>query len=582
MKHKRLLTDFIGPVSLLFAFSFTVVSILHAFKADTLAADAVPIYVDSWIGLPTCSDYDTGSRSCGSGSLTAYKTLTGAAAIAGAGDTVLLRQGTYNEPLVPQNSGMPGAYITFQNYGSETAVISGASLSPAINISGRQYVWIEGLEVTDVRRWMYALDAHYNVIQNNTFRRALDSGHSQKTGLFFQEATYNKILNNIIEDSSEDNLYLVKSDRNLIEGNTISKAFHTLWAIKCGNFNVLRNNTFHNEDQKIGEIYDCHDVGFDRQFYIYNATKHNLVEMNDFAYVPSSGNHSPYSGIQFAGQKCLIRQNRFFDTVGPGLSMTLYPEEARFNTGNRIVHNVFYNTDFAGVAVSGNQDYSFADNIFKNNIFLKSVFVANDTRWSWYTDELEGRAVQFMIGRLDGFEFDTNTLYNAQAGEAYLITYGSRFSSSNPSQHTVGWWNASHPDLFKDNLEADPLFVNEAGRDFHLSPNSPMIDAGAFLTYIAGSGSGNVLPVLDAGYFYDGYNIPGEIGDEIQLEGGETAVVTHINYTNNTLTLDRPLTWTDGQGVALLYNGNRPEIGAFEAPSLPTLNSGLPWLMILL
>jgi hypothetical protein len=37
-----------------------------------------------------------------------------------------------------------------------------------------------------------------------------------------------------------------------------------------------------------------------------------------------------------------------------------------------------------------------------------------------------------------------------------------------------------------------------------------------------------------------------------------------MDYVNNTLTLDQPLSWTDGQGVSLAYNGKAPDIGAYE------------------
>ena len=304
---------------------------LNAGRQTSSAQVSVNLYVDGEIELESCTDYTVATRACGAGTEPVYKTLEGVAAVAGPGDTVHLRQGSYEEALIVQRSGTATDPITFRNYKSEVATITGASLSPAIDISEREHIVLEGLEVTDVRRWLYAVSAHHNTIRNNTFRRALDTGHSQKACLFFQEATFNKILNNVIEDCNEDSLYLVKSDNNLVVGNEFRKAYHTLWAIKCGNNNVLRDNYFHNEDQKIGEVYDCHDVGFDREFYLYDATKRNLIEGNEFAYVPSSGDRSPYSGIQYAGQDGIIRRNRFHSTVGPGLSMTLYGDEARFN-----------------------------------------------------------------------------------------------------------------------------------------------------------------------------------------------------------------------------------------------------------
>jgi hypothetical protein len=133
--------------------------------------------------------------------------------------------------------------------------------------------------------------------------------------------------------------------------------------------------------------------------------------------------------------------------------------------------------------------------------------------------------------------------------------------------------------LTNNGLETSaPGFVNETLNDFRLAVGSRMIDAGGPLTTATAAGSGTSLRVEDASYFYDGYTIPGEVGDSIQIIGQPaTAVVVAINYATNTLTLDSSLTWAAGAGVALRHSGARPDLGAFEfgapvstAPRPPT------------
>jgi hypothetical protein len=69
--------------------------------------------------------------------------------------------------------------------------------------------------------------------------------------------------------------------------------------------------------------------------------------------------------------------------------------------------------------------------------------------------------------------------------------------------------------------------------------------------------------VDDARIFVDGFGIAD--GDLIQLEGQtQTARITSINYSTRVLTLDRSLTWTNGQGVSVPYSGSAPDMGAFE------------------
>ena len=80
-----------------------------------------------------------------------------------------------------------------------------------------------------------------------------------------------------------------------------------------------------------------------------------------------------------------------------------------------------------------------------------------------------------------------------------------------------------------------------------------------------GSGKSDVLPVEDASWFYDGFGIPGEKGDTIRLGGtDQRAVVVSVDLDANALTLDREVSFTAGQGVALDYKGDAPDVGAFE------------------
>lgn len=116
------------------------------------------------------------------------------------------------------------------------------------------------------------------------------------------------------------------------------------------------------------------------------------------------------------------------------------------------------------------------------------------------------------------------------------------------------------------NLQQDPLFVSPKQGDFQLKPGSPAVDAGVFLTVAEGSGGGSKeIRVKDANCFFDGFGIEGEKGDVIQFKGqAETARILHVDYAHKVLTLDKPLSWQDGQEVSLAYVGKGPDLGVFE------------------
>ena len=177
--------------------------------------EARTIFVDNSLAGDCSGTYSTANRDCSGSDGDAYNTLSEAAAVAVAGDTVWIRAGTYNERLIPANSGSAGSYITFENYGNETVVIDTGS-SIAIDISNRSYIVVDGLNIDDCR-WLEAENSHYNIIRNNSFT---DTPATGTTGnVRFISSDYNKILNNVISNGNDD-LLLIDSDRNLVEGNT--------------------------------------------------------------------------------------------------------------------------------------------------------------------------------------------------------------------------------------------------------------------------------------------------------------------------------------------------------------------------
>jgi len=469
------------------------------------AISAATLYVDGQISSASCTNYSPAGRACGTGSDRAYRTLSGAASVAAAGDTVYLRSGTFSEQLVPARSGSAGQPITFAAYPGESPRISGVS-NPALWLVQRSYVVVDGLTVSNVGGWGRLEDSSYNVIRNSTFTAATIQGTTG--GLKLVRSTYNKVLDNIFEDGN-DNVTIQESDRNVFQGNTVSTGRHSLLSLRCGNYNVVRGNTFSNPEQKDLEIYDCEGTS-DAPVKL-DATKRNLVEGNVIADTAPSSAAYDYNGIQFAGQQGIVRRNVFRDDMGGGINFQFYSDESLYNNRNRVYHNTFYGNRCFGIA-GASGDSRFYDNRARNNILYKNTNCSGS---------------------------------------------GSQTSIANASQV-----------ILSDNALAttSPGFVDEAGRNFQLASGSPMIDAGAFLTTATAAGSGTRITVADASYFFDGYGIPDEQGDEVQLQG-QTAVarVTAVDLATNTLTLDRALTWTAGLGVSLRYGGGKPDLGAFES-----------------
>jgi hypothetical protein len=348
--------------------------------------------------------------------------------------------------------------------------------------------------------------------------------------------------------------------------------------IKCGDYNIVRKNYFYNEDQKIGEIYDCNDpANSDMNHHgilDVNATLHNVVEENVFAGTAAADGGGPYNGIQMAGQRTIIRKNVFYKSEGTAIGLTYYSQEAEYDLHNRIYHNVFY--DNAGGAIitgtSSDSDH-FADNIVKNNIMMNNRVMP--LRWADNHDS----GHQMSHRDMANFIFDHNCIYTdiLPLENSIYVSYNTRVS--------VTAAEGSYGDQYKNSVEVNPLFEDVSAHKFQLQEESPMINAGSFLTTAVGSGvQSNQLVVADAIYFSDGFGINN--GDLIQFEGQtESVAVTAIDYATNTLTLNSAMSWNDGDGVALKYAGSSPDIGAFEyglavtddqAPTPPDAPSAAP------
>ncbi|MEW6428836.1 MAG: right-handed parallel beta-helix repeat-containing protein [Thermodesulfobacteriota bacterium] len=117
-------------------------------------------------------------------------------------------------------------------------------------------------------------------------------------------------------------------------------------------------------------------------------------------------------------------------------------------------------------------------------------------------------------------------------------------------------------------VEAPPAGVSERF-DFNLADGSPAVDAGGFLTEAVGDGEGNILRVGDARFFFDGYGVTD--GDKVQIGAQPPVRVARVDYAANTLILEKPLSWQNGDPVSLPFKGAAPDAGAGESPRGPML-----------
>ncbi|HYM57163.1 MAG TPA: right-handed parallel beta-helix repeat-containing protein [Solirubrobacteraceae bacterium] len=169
---------------------------------------------------------DGASSSCsnsGSGTVTQpFCTISAAAAVALAGNTVLVSAGTYNETVKPPRSGTAGAEIVFAAQPGATVTVRGGSYG--FYLASRSYVTIDGFTVTATTSDGIVLKSSSHItVQDNDVRRAGQPVQGQTAkGIRVEASTDSSIRRNTVANNTQYGIYLLTgSTRNEISNNNI-------------------------------------------------------------------------------------------------------------------------------------------------------------------------------------------------------------------------------------------------------------------------------------------------------------------------------------------------------------------------
>ncbi len=469
------------------------------------------------------------------------------------GDTLYLRQGSYNESIQPVHSGTPTAPIVFRSFPQEVAVIH--SRPVGANLSGRSYIIIDSIHF---ERCNYFIRSYPEGCDYCIIRDCVMNEQTGWCGIELSDgSSYNQVLRNYINGAGiEGDAIHIGSDavgesvgarHNLVAENECTRTMHG--GICCAGdktqFNIIRNNYVHD----IGDA--CIATGALTRWVLIEGNRcHNPGLDPDGA-----------CGIQIRSDYTIVRQNIVTRDVnsevnssGAGLELQSTPERpwVRFN---KVYHNVIanFNQGYAtwyGIKLSVyNIEVPFGPTIFKNNIIYNNG-----------TGAQPGFQIGFtrLINTLPSDRFEANLISTGTIGQPVIF-----FFEYNRLQLNLSAAIAQYPEIFwPHNIDAIPQFVDEHNFDFRLKAQSPCIDAGTGLTKTTDSGSGYHIQVEDTGYFCDGWGITE--GDLIQIGNQMPVKIVAIDYTTQTITVNQPLQWQKDESVSLPFAGIAPDIGAHE------------------
>ena len=489
----------------------TVIALLLNFVCihGTYAHD---FYVDS--NHPKANDSNPGTG------VSPWLTIQKSANKMVAGDTCYVKAGTYDERVQPRNSGQRNNFITYKAVG--TVIMRG------FYVDGKTHIRIIGFQITHSSHHPYSglqlMWAHGCEILDNFIH------HTYATGIWLhKKAPSNNVLirGNTIAYTGcvpgreiGDMAIHITGDNNIVEYNDISHVgdFINIW----GKHNIIRNNFFH-------DLF--------------------LSDYPDFK--NSEGHH--VDGVQYFSDtaglltRTLVENNFIQNTNVPHAHLIILQDEQNHGSSELIFRR--------NVAVRNGSYAVLADYQFDNFRFLHNTLVDMLNLQSPKATQ----CLQFRRGAT-GAKILNNIFYNSarSGGELYFVDSSS--ISGFYADYNLAYLSGSPSQVH--GIYKDPRFINYSNNDFHLQSISPAIDAAGPITRTTNSGTGMNIGVTDAGYFTDGWGFAE--GDYIRIGTKNFIRITGINYGNNTITVDSNISWNINDPVNLAYQGNGPDMGAYE------------------
>ena len=415
-----------------------------------------------------------------------------------AGDTILVRGGTYHEQLVFTHSGSAaGGYITLQPYGSEHPILDGRgtanndigygnNLVQIVNISYVKLIGFEiahenGVSVQDdafgvrvqgsgtnvsilnnvvhdiagsasaglggagIHVYGSSLTTPYsNVLINGNTIYGCQPGFSQTEVLTVNGNVTNfQIIGNVIRDCNNIGIDMIGG-----EAAVFGKPDGTQ-GLPVARNGVCSHNTVYN-------IHASYGGGFAGAIYVdggKNITiSDNVSYQNDMGLEVGAENHG------YVTSGVLVENNLFYNNNQGGIVFGGYDSTRGRVQNCTFINNTVYNCDRTNTGQGALQISYASNNLVANNIFVASA--NNVLINSPYANSNSGNTLDYNLYYTSGGTSNAGFSWNGRS----FTTFAAYKQATSQDAHS---------------LFANPQFVNAGLKNFHLASNSPTINAGS-------------------------------------------------------------------------------------------------------
>jgi hypothetical protein len=389
-----------------------------------------------------------------------WRTIQNAANTLMSGDTVYIRAGTFNERVLPQNSGSDSDHIiTYAAYPGETVTIDGTGIAVPtdeglIYVSGKNYVAISGLRVINSNDAGILVDNSGNILVEANY-------------------TYNTASSGIGVWASHD----IIVDGNEVELANSNGMQESLTVAGTATFEV-KNNLVHNGV-----------AGYDKEgICIKDGASNGKVYRNQV-------HHTAAVGIYVDAWNKLtsnidVFQNVVHDVSANGIALA--SESGGLLQHVRVYNNIVYHNQLVGIWLSGCCSIGAASHPMSDLKIINNTLY--DNGWGLWGGGIaidQNPDIQNVIIR--------NNLTSQNLSFQITIDPIVPTQTLTIDHNLIDGYRGGEGEIYGAYaVVGEPRFVNSSTADFHLQQNSPAINTGSSLDAPADDYEGHPRPQLSA------------------------------------------------------------------------------------
>ena len=410
----------------------------------------------------------------------------------GAGSTVNVMNGVYNETVTFPRSGTSGNYIVLQNYPGDTPVIDGTGLpisgeTGLVVIENKAYVKLIGFEVRNLKAggsssafpagiWIRGNGAYIEVRNNSVHDIENSCNRCGAHGIAVYGRDPNASIHDLIIDGNQVyNGQFGWSESMVLNGNV-------------ENF-VVSNNVVHDNDNIgidfIGYEGENPDPALDRARD--GTVVGNLVYNIDSYGNPAYGTERSAGGIYVdGGTNILIERNIVHHS---NLGVELASEHRGKNTSYiTLRNNFFYSNTQTGIAMGG---YDKRRGSTENCVVVNNTLYNNYTQGDWGAELYVQFDTRYNIIKNNVIYANSFRRFIESWSDVMtdnIVDYNLYFAPGGGTDGTWIWKNVTYTtfDAYQSGsgndanglVGLDPLLVSTTTPNLHLQSTSPAIDSG--------------------------------------------------------------------------------------------------------